>query len=91
MMTVIITSQLILPTQWWFFWPLLIWSILFTLHIMLIRTIDIDDEWVEARSEKISDNAFDYAQMDGIRKQISKTTYGEAYNLKKNNHTPQQK
>jgi hypothetical protein len=90
-MIVIVASQLIWPTQWWFFWPLLIWSILFTLHVMVMRTIDIDDEWVEKRSEKISDNAFDYAQMDGIREQVSKTTYGEAYSLKTKNHPPRQK
>ena len=90
-MIAIIASQLIWPTQCWFFWPLLIWSILFTLHVMIMRTIDIDDEWVEKRSEKISDNALDYAQMDGIREQVSKTTYGEAYSLKTKNRTPRQK
>jgi hypothetical protein len=58
---------------------------------MIMRTIDIDDEWVKERSEKISDNAFDYAQMDGIRKQISKKAYGEAYSLETKEHPNRQK
>jgi len=58
---------------------------------MIMRTIDMDDEWVEKRSEKISDNAFDYAEMVGIREQVSKTTYGEAYSLKTKNRPPRQK
>ena len=58
---------------------------------MVMRTIDIDDEWVENRSEKILDNAFDFAQMDGIREQVSKTNYGEAYSLKIKNRPPRPK
>ena len=49
------------------------------LHLMVIRSIDVQDDWVDERTDQIADNAFDYSQMDAIRKRISKSTYGEAY------------
>ncbi|MDE0991647.1 MAG: hypothetical protein OSA23_00470 [Rhodospirillales bacterium] len=90
-MILIIISQIIWPTTWWFFWPLLIWSVLFTLHIMVMRTIDIDDAWVEERSNKIADNALDLSQVEAIRKQVSRTTYGEAYDLEGDKNTQKKK
>jgi hypothetical protein len=90
-MILIVISQVIWPTTWWFFWPLLIWSVLFTLHIMVMRTIDIDDAWVEERSNKIADNALDLSQVEAIRKQVSRTTYGEAYDLEGDKNTQKKK
>lgn len=83
-MILTVVSQIIWPTEWWFFWPLFIWSILFTLHVMVMRTIDIDDKWIEERSDLIADNALDLSQVEAIRKHASKTTYGDAYDLEGN-------
>jgi hypothetical protein len=90
-MILIVISQFIWPTTWWFFWPLLTWSVLFTLHIMVMRTIDVDDAWVEERSNKIADNALDLSQVEAIRKQVSRTTYGEAYDLEGDKNTQKRK
>jgi len=84
-MGVTIVSQFIWPTEWWFFWPLLIWTVIFTLHLMVMRTIDVDEDWVDERSDKVADNAFDFGQMEAIRKKASRTGYGEAYGSVKEN------
>ncbi len=60
------------------------------LHLMVIRTIDVDDEWVDERSNKLADNAFDFGQMESIRKKASRTGYGEAYGAVKDEEPPEQ-
>ena len=86
-MAVTVLSQFIWPSEWWFFWPLLIWTVLFTLHVMIVKSFIIDDEWVEERSNEIADSAFDLAHMETIREQISKETYGQAYGSEKDSDT----
>ena len=56
-----------------------------------MRTIDVDDAWVEERSNKIADNALDLSQVEAIRKQVSRTTYGEAYDLEGDKNTQKRK
>lgn len=72
-------SQFVWPTVWWFFWPLIIWTVIFLLHLMVIRTIDVEDEWVDDRTDQLADNAFDFGHISAIREQMAKDTYGEAY------------
>lgn len=78
-MSLTVISQFIWPTEWWFFWPLLIWTVIFVLHLIVIRTINVDEEWVDERTEQLTDNAFDFGHIATIREQITKETYGEAY------------
>ncbi|NQV99876.1 MAG: hypothetical protein HQ483_09290 [Rhodospirillales bacterium] len=78
-MILTIVSQFIWPSEWWFFWPLAIWSMVFFLHVMTIKTIFVDEDWVNERTDKLSENAFDFGHIETIRDQISKKTYGEAY------------
>ena len=82
-MAITVLSQIIWPTAWWFFWPLIIWTMAFGLHFMVIRTLDVQDDWVEERTDQISENAFDFSHIATIRKQMSKETYGEAYGSEK--------
>lgn len=84
-----IVSQFLWPTTWWFFWPLVIWTVIFMLHLMVIRTIDVDDEWVNERTDHLADNAFDFSHIETIRDQISKTTYGDAYGSEKDEKPPE--
>ena len=82
-MVVTLLSQFFWPSEWWFFWPLLIWTVLFTLHVMVVKSFIIDDDWIEERSDEIAENALDIAHMETIRDQISKETYGQAYGSEK--------
>ncbi len=57
------------------------------LHLMVIKTIDVQDDWVEERTDQLTDNAFDFGHIATIREQITKTTYGEAYGSDKDTDT----
>lgn len=55
---------------------------------MVIRTLDVQDEWVDERTDQLSENAFDFSHMMTIRKQMTKETYGEAYGSEKDEKKP---
>ncbi len=90
-MILIVVSQFIWPTEWWFFWPLLIWTLILFLHFIVIRTIFVDEKWVDERTDQLADNAFDFGHIETIREQIAKTTYGEAYGDGKDDNNPHKK
>lgn len=59
--------KLIAPGDWKLFWPLMVWSIALLVHFLIVKTRETDDEWVEARTEHILDNASDLSHIDDIR------------------------
>ena len=90
-MALTIISQFIWPTEWWFFWPLLIWTLVIFLHFIVIKTIYVDEKWVDERTDQLTDNAFDFGHIATIREQITKKTYGEAYGHQEEDKDPKNK
>ena len=51
---------------WNTFGPILAWGLLLALHFILARSMTVDDEWVEERTEGLRLKAYDQGHMDDI-------------------------
>lgn len=64
----LLTAVLALTAEsWWFFWPQMIWTILFLVHFLVVRSLDIDDDWVAERTARTADKAYDLTHIEDIR------------------------
>ncbi len=59
--------QIVAPVSFSLLKPLLIWSILLIAHYLYVRTLEVDPDWVEERSETITLNATDLSHIDDIK------------------------
>jgi hypothetical protein len=62
----------------WLFWPLMIWTILFLIHFLVVKSLNIDGAWVAARTEKTAMKAFDISHIETIREKYEKQYPGAA-------------
>jgi hypothetical protein len=60
-------TQILRSVEWWFFWPLMIWTILFTIHFMVFKGQNVSDEWVAERAARATDKAYDVSHIESIR------------------------
>ncbi len=57
----------------WLFWPLMIWTILFLAHFLVVKSLDVDSDWVAARTQKTAMKAFDISHIQTIREGYKKS------------------
>ncbi|MHA1152754.1 MAG: hypothetical protein ACTSQ7_08850 [Alphaproteobacteria bacterium] len=57
----------------WVFWPLMVWTILFLVHFLVVKSLDVDSDWVAERTEKTAMKAFDISHIETIRESYEKS------------------
>lgn len=57
----------------WLFWPMMVWTILFTIHFLVAKSLDVDGDWVAEQTEKIAMKAFDISHIETIRESYKKS------------------
>ncbi|MEQ9641927.1 MAG: 2TM domain-containing protein [Alphaproteobacteria bacterium] len=62
----LLAFNLVTGIAWWLFWPVAAWSLVLTAHWLYVRTINIDDDWVEERTLDIRSNAYDFGHIGAI-------------------------
>ena len=60
-------TQILRSVEWWFFWPLMIWTILFAIHFMVFKSLNVDSDWVAERAARATDKAYDVSHIESIR------------------------
>ncbi len=65
--------DLLTPGPWWFLWPMFAWGVAVAAHWLYVKTVNIDDEWVERRTEDIRLQASDRGHIEDIEKRYSGT------------------
>ena len=60
-------TQILRSVEWWFFWPLMIWTILFSIHFMVFKSLNVDSDWVAERAARATDKAYDVSHIESIR------------------------
>ncbi len=55
------------PGNWGVFWPMLIWSVLLTVHCMVVKSLATGQDWASERSSNIVHNATDLSHIKSIR------------------------
>jgi hypothetical protein len=51
----------------WFFWPLMVWTILFLIHLLVVKSASVSDDWVAERAAKTAVKAYDLGHIESIR------------------------
>ena len=57
----------------WLFWPLMVWTILFLIHFLVVKSLNIDSDWVAERTEQTALKAFDISHIESIRESHEKS------------------
>ncbi len=57
----------------WVFWPLMVWTILFLLYFLVVKSLDVDSGRVAERTEKTAMKAFDISHIETIRESYEKS------------------
>ena len=47
----------------WLFWPFMVWTILFLLHFLVVKSLNIDSAWVDERADKTAKKALSPCQI----------------------------
>ena len=53
-------------TDWWAFWPLVVWGLAFGAHYLIYKSKRVDERWVEERTEDVRSKSYDRAHIDSI-------------------------
>ena len=53
---------------WWFLWPMLGWGVALAAHWLYVKSVNIDDDWAQRRTEDIRLQAHDLGHMEDIAK-----------------------
>ena len=60
--------DLLTPGPWWFLWPMLGWGVVLAAHWLYLKSVNIDDDWVQQRTEDIRLQAHDLGHIEDIEK-----------------------
>ena len=77
----ILLIDFLVSEGWWFFWPLLIWSLLLGLHYLYAAALGVDEEWAQRRAEEVADKAYDFDHIEDIRQRHEKARPGQGGGL----------
>jgi len=63
--------------QYWLFWPLAVWSSAFIIHYLIVKSLTVDEAWVDERTLDTAYNAYDLGHIYEIRKANKRKTRRE--------------
>ncbi len=55
------------------FWPLMVWTVLFLIHFLVVKSLNVDSDWVAERTEKTAMKAFDISHIETIREDYQRS------------------
>ncbi len=70
----LLATDLIFSETRWFHWPVMVWGTLFCAHALYCKSLSVDDEWVEERTNKIRRNSYDLGHILSIEDSYKKDT-----------------
>ncbi len=63
----------LVSVELWLFWPMMVWTVLFLIHFLVVKSLNIDSDWVAERTEKTAMKAFDISHIETIRESYQKS------------------
>ena len=60
---------------WWAIWPSMIWGVLLTIHVCIVRSITVDDAWVDARALDLREHSYDFDHMRDLERRITDSDF----------------
>ncbi len=59
---------LLMLGSWWFVWPMLGWGIVLAAHWLYVKSVNVDAEWADRRTEDLRLQALDWSHMADMEK-----------------------
>ncbi len=56
----------------WSFWPLFCWGILLACHFLYVRSVNVDQDWVERRADDLRRKSYDASHIIDIQTSYDK-------------------
>lgn len=51
---------------WWAFWPVFVWALIYFLHLCLVQATNVNEEWVDERTDELRLRSYDLGHIDDI-------------------------
>ena len=55
---------------WWALWPLLVTGLLFSIHFFIYKSVTIDEDWAEERTDEIRWRSYDLGHVEDMETRI---------------------
>lgn len=81
---ILLAAIMMTQNQWWLFWPLSVWTVVYLVHYLIVKCVSVDDEWVEDRTLNTAYNAYDLDHIVNIRKKIEAKAKRQNTDVNKN-------
>ena len=60
---------------WWALWPSMIWGVVLTVHVCIVRSITVDDDWVNERAMELREHSYDFDHMRDLERRITESDF----------------
>ncbi|MFK5978839.1 MAG: hypothetical protein QM488_08140 [Rhizobiaceae bacterium] len=84
---ILLAAIMMVQNQWWLFWPLSVWTVVYLVHYLIVKCMIIDDEWVEDRTLNTAYYAYDLDHIVNIRKKNEAKAKRQTTDINKTNET----
>ena len=74
----------------WLFWPLMIWSLLFLVHFLVTKSLEVTNDWVDERTERTTLRAQDISHIESIRERYENSIAPAAAQEPENGAKPEE-
>ncbi len=64
--------NLLTPGPLWFLWPMFVWGFALAAHWLYVKSVNIDDDWAQRRTEDIRLQAHDLGHIEDIQMRYEK-------------------
>jgi hypothetical protein len=68
--TVLLGANILVGGGVWSFWPLFAWGMLLALHFFFVKSMDVDERWVEERADELHYRSYDQGHIDDIEHRV---------------------
>lgn len=65
-------ANILMGARWWAFWPLFGWGVVFLAHYLYVKTISVDQAWVDERAEELRYKSYDLGHIRDIEDRVDK-------------------
>ena len=55
---------------WWAFWPSMTWGVVLMVHVFIVKSMTVDEDWVNERAMELREHSYDFDHMRDIERRI---------------------
>ncbi len=60
---------------WWAFWPSMTWAVVLAVHLFIVKSMTIDEDWVAERAMQLREHSYDFDHMKDIEQRIVESDF----------------